>query len=1171
MKKFIKSYSFSDFVEDSWPRWKFLALHDALLASTKLQLELIKENDDASSYAYAGNVSSMPILWDADDYKFLSQFELDDWSKMLSWRYNEGLMQAAEQREQHPEKSIGDIPDREKMIKVGRGTNINDTKNGWREYYDVWTGLKELMLKLEKPHKERADHKPTSRYPKSMGELKDGPGLQDIDPWETDENSPKHPKHYFNAGGGVYNYDLSDPARVTDADIDRIPDNEIEIPKNTPNNPEAIAAAIKKKKDDMKKNRHHTFAGFSVLQGGPTVSKHIHNWRKAQGLGLLAPVGDTYKDPFTGEDLPVTHVSGEGKNMPKTKGGGDAKQGFWTTHSGQADEADDQGVVKQKGGALKMPVVYRKLNYKEFDAKGKEKPQKTEPTAMPVLTPAKTLPRIPTNGEFALTMKQREEFAKRRGWWPKKAAEGCPDPSGGSSLYQPGMSYADLAGVCSTALNAGAPGDLTFLLSNIDVLDPKQIDHLKKGRRDALHLAAAKFGNHLCPDCKGKKTDLSGNLCANCKGTGRDSWAIINSNKKGDDDSIAEGGYYAIGHTPNKGNKSFGASDILPEQLGAAFQKWKKELKFEALTATNRWINWATQYGIPEPIITMVKAAVAQEQGGLIDVLAIYLGLELNNWQMGIYDPSVGLTHVQKSRKEAYALESEDPNEIANALTGVELPKTHQSFMKNEDDTKYQKSNAYAPSHWLSSVPGGSGSGPKEMTLNQESAKKIADKLVSQKDNKFFEEKILTFPISWIMGVLEEKGLAKQLEPDQPVDGEGDPDDKGRDSKKDIQSSKTRTEWRINKASNMVWTFSQRGYGNFDMSRRERERRPDKMKLMYTGAETGEQAKKTGGLEAHSKKGYSIQADDLAPMLKGWITRRGQLKPDSQEIMTRQQLVPTIKGMTDWLRTFRQDVKGKFGQQVDQEADAAAGNVEQAVEAEAQRQEQDPTISMEKSQFQQDWDTFWGEFLEEIIGGDKSGIPLDHEIEFKDEEGKPNEHEVQFGPPMDLMGFVNIAAQIGHPVNDAAGVVDIIKTLWSDKGASQYAVPFFIAFCKKKGIPMDDNTAIEQVKAAGGNPVQKSTTTAAAPQGSVQMPQQAQKPAMAATDLSGLLAQLPSKPELWKELEGRYAELQSPELQQAVATATQAIKAQFKQKHATKQPMSADEAKAYQLVNSLSR
>ena len=1160
MTNFIKYNSFVDFVEESWPRWKFLALHDALVASTKHQLRLIKENDDASSYAYAGNVSSMPILWDADDYKFLSQFELDDWAKMLSWRYNESLMQAAEQRENHPEKSIQDVKDTEQMIKVGRGTSINDTKSGWREYYNVWTGVKELMLKLEKPHKERADHVPQSRYPKAAGELKDGPGLQDIDPWETDENSPKHPKHYYNAGGGVYNYDLSDPARVADEDINRIPDNEIEIPKNTPNNPEAIAAAIKKKKDDMKKNRHHTFAGFSVLQGGPTVSKHIHNWRKAQGLGLLADVGDTYTDPFTGQQLPVTHVSSETQNMPKNKAGVDAQQGFWSSHCG----TDKNNGTDKKGGILKLPVIYKKLNYKEFDGKGKEKPKKEELTAMPVLTPAKTLPRIPSNGEFALTMGQREKFATRRGFWPAKAVESCPDPSSGGSLYKSGMSYGDLAQVCSAALNAGAPGNLTFLLSNIDVLNPKQIEHLKKGRRDAIHLAAAKFGNHLCPDCKGNKTDASGNLCANCKGTGRDSWAIVNSNKKGDDDEIAEGGYYVIGHTPNKGNKAFGASDMKPEELGAAFTKWKKELKFEALAATNRWINWATQYGMPEPIITMVKAAVAQEQGGLVDVIAIYLGLELNNWQMGIYDPSVGLTHVKKSRKEAYALETEDPQELANALTDAELPKTHQSFLRNEDDTKKQ-----------GMYKGWDQGGNKALKLSPKTASEIAAKLIAQKDNKFFDEKIATFPISWIMDVLEEKGLAKQLEKDEKEEGEeGDTSDKGRDTKKDIQSSKSRAEWRINKASNMVWTFSQRGYGNFDMSRRERERNPDKMKLMYTGAETGEQAKKTGGLEAHAKKGYSVQADDLSSILKNWITRRGQLKPNSQEIMTRQQLVPTIKGMTDWLHTFRQDVKGRFGAQVDQEAAVAASGVEAAVEAEAQRQEQDPTASMETSKFQKDWNTFWGEFFEEIIAGEKSGIPLDHEIEYPEEDGRPNDHEVEFGPPLDLDGFTKICAQIGHPVNDARGVVNVITTLWSPQGAKQFSVPFWVAFCKKKGMPMDEKTAIEQVKQAGITPMQQAPETAAAaaaatPQGSVQIPQQAQKPAVAATDLAGLLGQLAQNPSLWKELEGRDEELKAPELQQAVAQATAAIKAMYKQKRDLKQSLSMDEIGAVKLVSSL--
>ena len=469
MTTFIKPYSFSDFVDRSWDMWKSFALHDAFEAARKIQLKVIEENEDASSYAYAGNVSNMPILWDADDYKFLSQFVPEDWPKALTWRYNEGLLLASEAREEHPEKSIENIKSEVPVLTINK--DKNDTRNkGWREYYNVWTGMKELVRKLEAPHREHSEHMPQSYHPKlgpvpkAMGEQKPGPGLKDIDPWETDVSSPKHHSHYLNAGGGVYNYDLSDPVRVSDEDIDNIPINQIEVPSTIP--ADKIAEYIAKKKRAMKKNRHHTFAGFSVLQSGPTASKKIHDWRKAQGLGLLGDVGNTFTDPLTGKQLPVTYPT-----LDKTKG-------IWSSHAGP---------VRKDINRLKLPVITRTLNYKDFDKDGNEKggkkATKNKPAVaapvhhdveMPVFMPGTTLPRIPSNGKFALTMAQREEFARRRGWWPSKAGKDC------AGKYELGMSYEQAAEVCPAAFKAGAPGTITSLLANIDILAPEQIAFMRE-------------------------------------------------------------------------------------------------------------------------------------------------------------------------------------------------------------------------------------------------------------------------------------------------------------------------------------------------------------------------------------------------------------------------------------------------------------------------------------------------------------------------------------------------------------------------------------------------------------------------------------------------------------------------------------------------------------------
>ena len=80
----------------------------------------------------------------------------------------------------------------------------------------------------------------------------------------------------------------------------------------------------------------------------------------------------------------------------------------------------------------------------------------------------------------------------------------------------------------------------------------------------------------------------------------------------------------------------------------------------------------------------MVRSA-ADAKPGLADILAIYLGLELNTSKYGIYDPPSGLKHVAKSQNEAFHLKTNDPKLIANALVDEELPKIMVQKKKNNN------------------------------------------------------------------------------------------------------------------------------------------------------------------------------------------------------------------------------------------------------------------------------------------------------------------------------------------------------------------------------------------------------------------------------------------------------------------------------------------------------
>jgi hypothetical protein len=263
------------------------------------------------------------IFHDADDYKFLSQFPYQVgtnaiWTAALNWRYNQGLREMMRKS-----KSLTHIPQGKDwtnhlVIPLGNGKHFilgspnNPEQTDPNHQQNIFIGLTRLAHKLTKPAKGDPDsftsdpehpEEPTKPHPHWAGR---GPSLQEIDPKQTDPNHHQHTKNYRH---GLYNFDLSDMAEVTDEDIDEIPDVEIqqwldypltEYPVNAPQ----VQEAIKKERAKMRKVKKHTFSGYDVPQKEVTAT-NISDWITANsmptttgkpGVGLFGEHPTEYRD-----------------------------------------------------------------------------------------------------------------------------------------------------------------------------------------------------------------------------------------------------------------------------------------------------------------------------------------------------------------------------------------------------------------------------------------------------------------------------------------------------------------------------------------------------------------------------------------------------------------------------------------------------------------------------------------------------------------------------------------------------------------------------------------------------------------------------------------------------------------------------------------------------------
>lgn len=395
---------FKDFLNKDWTIWKYKALREA--------------SKGAAKYAGGYGTPRVPIPTDDEDYAFLSQFHPEVWSQALKWRYNEGLLNASSAREEG-DKSYNNISNEAKSISF----IIPKRSGGFikRVYYNaydgkIYTGLRNLFEKLEKPVKYYDDYKVRSEGNPYNPQTPEGPGLDTISkggkPWE----------EYL---GGLYDVDLTNPLKINTDLVDELPDDHPWLTRVSDDPQEA--------REKLKKAPPHSFAGMPVMQQD-TASKIIAMWIKSQALGLLGSAKNA-KDPITGKKLEIN-----GKTTPYEI------YAKWPRQVGRDDgiqwEQKNQGYPIQgaKAQAIKLEVPYttRQIQYADYDENGNFINSEREEVRIPVLTPGKLFPLITPTEEQRQAIKQRRSANK------------------------------------STSTDTGQIGDLDKLLQNWDLISDSQ-------------------------------------------------------------------------------------------------------------------------------------------------------------------------------------------------------------------------------------------------------------------------------------------------------------------------------------------------------------------------------------------------------------------------------------------------------------------------------------------------------------------------------------------------------------------------------------------------------------------------------------------------------------------------------------------------------------------------
>lgn len=422
-------FNFKNFLESDWLKWKNKILREA-------------EEETAAKFPGGNATLRQPILFDEDDWRFLSQFPPQLWTRALNWRYGDGLLSASEARERSRDKKYASVPNKQDV-------EIEDNNGKKYIFRGIYAGLRDLMRKLERPVITHAGYKPNKdEIPYEIEDV-EGPSLDELDFDAPDEKTVrpdhKHPSEYK---GGVYDMDLTKPIKLSQAFVDSLPSNHYLLTNIEPMS-EEDPKAEKKARAKLMKMYAHSFASMPAMRE-EVAREQLQNWIRLMGLGLLGNVPKAMTD-HSGKSL---EVQGRTNGLNPSE--------FVSAWPGQVGREDDVkwedpegGMVKARQIPLKLPYVRRNITWWEVSG-DKEPVQKGGEFALPVLLPGKLMPLINPTAE------QREALIKRR-------SEGG---KGGGT---------------------GQVGELRQVLDNWDLMSPDQQAKLEDDSLTLTQLAARKM------------------------------------------------------------------------------------------------------------------------------------------------------------------------------------------------------------------------------------------------------------------------------------------------------------------------------------------------------------------------------------------------------------------------------------------------------------------------------------------------------------------------------------------------------------------------------------------------------------------------------------------------------------------------------------------------------
>lgn len=696
---FIQPFEFESFLNKDWKKF----IENVLFEAKHKAREALSMGGD--------EVPKMHFLPGdyTKDQKYLTQFHPETLGPAIKHRYSKSLLDLGKHYDLSGELPKDDDRANEFRLKVkgaGRRKKGEEGVARYRTYKHVLSNLlsDEEYANLDTDQKKAYDEAPEEKvYDKETGKtvtkkllkiytghshlgkaltapakivanqhdyegnekFKPGPGLNDIkmhnEKGEVVKPDQSQIKDYLAHGHGPYDYDLSKVRMVPQDYYANMPDEKI-VEKMSPKWKKEYAAALEQG-PNWKEDKHysklltairntrakleeepgHTMAGFEPIKTEKSTT-FLTDWMRASALGLLGPKlkeGEQVKDPTTGEMVPVhlMKASAAGKYF----GNRNLTAGFHPSLSRESEGKKGEESKAHPGEwyDLEIPVIPRWVAYEDQSVTGKKKDTQVnsqghhiEKVWVPYLYDAKTIPHIPWTTEQKAVMAHRKNPHLLPGFGDKSQKLTPEELQQLTEKYKKATEETNKEGDLTEKarkLRADSTSfDMTNIMNNWDLLSPEQKDHIHKNARDLWQHAKAMHG------------------------------------RKESADLYSHANYsHGLGYDVNK--SSHGASYLGikdPEKLAAMEKKYASQMVEEATKGVYSWLYGSKaadavmqggsdneQNISPSALVPQyVKKAMENITPELITIGKYYLLTFLNDYWLGIYDPSVGLSAMKSPK-----------------------------------------------------------------------------------------------------------------------------------------------------------------------------------------------------------------------------------------------------------------------------------------------------------------------------------------------------------------------------------------------------------------------------------------------------------------------------------------------------------------------------------------